>query len=58
MNEKKVCPLLGAGPLGVNTNCKGNRCAWWEEEQGRCALVSIAQSLNSLDRDGIGTYEV
>ena len=57
MNEPKICPLLGTGPLGVNTNCKGDHCAWWEEEWGCCALVSLAQSLNSLERDGITTCE-
>ena len=58
MHEQKICSLLGTGPLGVNTNCKGSRCAWWDEERSLCSLVSIAQSLNGMDRGGIATTEV
>lgn len=56
MNEQKICPLLGAGPLGINTNCKEGCCAWWDEED--CAIITIAQSLQGLDRGGIVTYPI
>lgn len=41
--DAKICPILGAGPLEVNTNCKGERCAWFV--RGCCVLVDIADSL-------------
>lgn len=55
MNEQKTCPLLGAGPLGVNTNCKGDRCAWWTGAE--CAMLCVAEALGSLDTSGIIIYE-
>lgn len=42
--EPKICPILGAGPLEVNTNCKGERCAWYIEGQHRCAMAVLAES--------------
>lgn len=55
MNEQKICPLLGAGPLGVNTNCKCDRCAWWDGDC--CAVLSMAIHLEGLDVDGITAHE-
>ena len=55
MDDTKICPLMGAGPLGINTNCKGDHCAW--AYGGTFALVSIARSLDSLDTGGVTTYE-
>lgn len=54
----RICPLFFSSGADLEEfECRPDRCAWWEEERGRCALVSIAQSLSSLDRDGIGTYQ-
>lgn len=52
--EPKICPILGAGPLEVNTNCKGECCAWYI--RGRCALVDIADSLADIAMN-TGTLE-
>lgn len=52
MNEQKTCPLLFAGAVNeIELECRPNLCAWAYE--GRCALVSIAQSLDSMDRGDI-----
>ena len=53
MSEHGICPLLG-----VNANCKESCCAWWDNESECCALVSIAQCLNELDRSGIITHPI
>lgn len=55
MNEQKSCPLLGASPLGENTNCRGEHCAWACD--GGCAINVIARSLDELNRLGITVYE-
>ncbi len=54
MNEQKICPLLGAGPLGINTNCKESRCAWWTGQE--CAMITLALSVEELNNSGIVTY--
>lgn len=44
--EPKICPILGAGPLEINSNCKGERCALCVN--GHCAFVDIAVSLAEI----------
>ena len=41
--KNKICPVLGAGPLEVNTNCKGECCAWWTSRKC-CALLMLAEA--------------
>lgn len=53
MYEQRICPLLGVGPLGVNTNCKGDRCAWWDTLYCRCALLTLVSSVERL-QEGAG----
>lgn len=40
--EPKICPILGAGPLEINSNCKGEHCAWYI--CGRCAIAALAEA--------------
>lgn len=44
--ENKICPLLSSGPIGINTDCKGERCAWWVPPvphgmDGHCTMLDI-----------------
>jgi len=46
--KKKVCPILSEGN-DLFEFCMQSDCAWWhepeyEEEQGCCALLRIAQA--------------
>lgn len=52
--KKKVCPLMGAGPLGVDTDCKEGRCAWWDG--CGCAMLGLAVSFGWLNNNGITTW--
>ncbi len=44
--EEKVCPLMAiANQLGCPANtCERERCAWWDGEDERCALLTIARA--------------
>lgn len=53
--NNKICPLLSAGyistPLRPDTEeevrnaleCSCPRCAWWDADKERCAVLSIAR---------------
>lgn len=45
-DNTKICPLLGAGPIEIDSTCKGDRCAWWNVD--RCAVIDIAQHIEEL----------
>lgn len=42
--EPKICPILGAGPLEINSNCKGEHCAWYIANRKCCALKHLAEN--------------
>ena len=40
MRERaKKCPLIGVRAK----ECIQGECAWWDEEEGECAILSIAK---------------
>jgi len=46
MKEEKICPISFANDES-DVYCKRERCAWWDEANGMCALVSIARALDA-----------
>lgn len=44
--KNKICPILGAGPLEINTDCKRESCAWFTSSKC-CALLLLAESADS-----------
>lgn len=44
----KICPLMMVGPVETNSNCKGDRCAWWDKASKACCIASAADSLQSI----------
>jgi hypothetical protein len=45
MQEKKLCPLLSIAG-NINVLCDGNNCAWYNGYTGRCAVLSLTDSLD------------
>lgn len=47
--EHKICPILGSGPVEINSNCKMEHCALWVKAgaEGRCAIAVIAEEMRS-----------
>ena len=45
--EYKICPILGAGPVEINSACKMERCALWNESAAQCSISVIAVELQS-----------
>lgn len=49
--DYKFCPLLMSGCRasgGITLNdmylCPGSRCAWWDADKSRCAVLSLAHN--------------
>lgn len=57
MNQPtKICPLFFASAVSdIELECRPDRCAW--AYAGGCAIIAIAWALDSLDTNGITTYE-
>jgi len=57
MNEEKTCPIISwrqwrsEDELPLSATCNEHECAWWDDENGRCAVVSIARQLHSVWAD-------
>ena len=55
-NDYKLCPMLTAGYISAPARpdtaeemktaleCHGPRCAWWDADKERCAVLSIARN--------------
>jgi hypothetical protein len=41
-NSLKICPLSFASSREGLERCREKGCAWYSEDQGRCAIVCIA----------------
>lgn len=49
--EHRICPILGSGPVEINSNCKEERCALWNEPAARCSIAIIAEDMRSASAD-------
>lgn len=47
--DQKICPILGAGPVEINTNCKQERCSWYRN--GGCILAEVADGLAEIAKN-------
>lgn len=57
--EPKLCPLLktnGTDPTFLN--CELAKCAWWDKEARRCAMVTMANCLTVMAEEQLkrGAY--
>jgi len=43
-DERKICPLLSIAE-DIFGNCEKEKCAWWIEREGKCAITCIARKL-------------
>ena len=43
LTRGKLCPLKHAGSEAACL-CDGSRCAWWDADKSRCAVLSLARN--------------
>lgn len=49
--EYKICPILGAGPVEINSACKMERCALFNKAAAQCSIAIIAEDMRSASAD-------
>ena len=48
MNERNICPLLFASAADIEYECRPDRCAWWNNSVGACAIVAAPEALDDV----------
>ena len=51
MNANKICPMRcipGSSDPAVMPECLENRCAWWNNSAGACAIAAGSAALLSI----------
>ena len=48
MNERKICPLLFASAADIEYECRPDRCAWWNNSVGACAIAAGSAAMLSI----------
>jgi hypothetical protein len=43
-----ICPLLSKRTGTDQEECKGENCAWWNDDDEKCAVLNIAIYLNEI----------
>ena len=44
-----ICPMMSFKKQYVNEiNCKEEKCAWWNKNCGKCAIVTLAENSESV----------
>lgn len=44
LTREKLCPLKQGIGMDVFRECDGPRCAWWDADKERCAVLSLARN--------------
>ena len=44
LTRGKLCPLKQGIGMDAFRGCDGPRCAWWDADKERCAVLSIARN--------------
>jgi len=64
--DKKICPILsryvweGAGHADTglhDVECRDEKCAWWDDERGKCAIFVAANGIARLDEEGVIVFK-
>lgn len=54
--NNKCCPLLlMAGH--IKTGCRGDSCAWWDDDVNRCSVLSLLSSVEAVGDMVSGTCD-
>ena len=50
-----ICPIMSFQKSYVDTvNCQEERCAWWNKNCGKCAIVTLAENSESVSEAAAG----
>ena len=50
-----ICPIMSFKKQYVNeVNCQEEKCAWWNRNCGKCAIVTLAENSESVSEATTG----
>ena len=50
-----ICPMMSFQKQYVNeVNCQEEKCAWWNKNCGKCAIVTLAENSESVSEAAAG----
>ena len=50
-----MCPIMSFQKQYVNeVNCQEEKCAWWNKNCGKCAVVTLAENSESVSEAAAG----
>lgn len=50
-----ICPMMSFKKQYVNeVNCQEEKCAWWNKNCGKCAIVTLAENSESVSEAATG----
>lgn len=50
-----ICPIMSfQRPYNDGIYCRREKCAWWNKNCGKCAIVTLAESSESVSEAATG----
>ena len=50
-----ICPMMSFQKQYVNeVNCQEEKCAWWNKNCGKCAIITLAENSESASEAAAG----
>ena len=50
-----ICPMMSFKKQYVNeVNCQEEKCAWWNKNCGKCAIITLAENSESVSEAAAG----
>jgi len=43
-----ICPILSIDPGNGFSDCEREKCAWWDKQNERCGVLTIAQAAGDI----------
>ena len=48
MYEERICPILFMSNADIEHECRPDRCAWWNNSAGACAIAAGSAAMLSI----------
>ena len=54
-----ICPMMSfQKPYADVVKCQEEKCAWWNKNRGKCAVVTLAENSESVSEAATGQITI